>query len=201
MSQNHLKIEHPEIGNRCHGYQNVPTRWDLQGETLSEVYFISIHHLLMNIPGWSEVRYRQFMATWTKLWTQNQSDQNGASVVNMYSYWRFCGISCAPQAQTTTFDYSWIECQKYAHKRLIPEKKRKGYNNFEATIGKLSVRRIKICLVYFCKIYFWSLFQDNVPNNAQTKIDHADLDSPRRILVCRGLRPFWGASVCTGIIF
>ena len=45
MSQNHLKIEHPEIGNRCHGYQNVRRRCHLQGETLSEVYVMSIHSL------------------------------------------------------------------------------------------------------------------------------------------------------------
>ena len=45
MSQNHLKIEHPEIRNRCHGYQNVRRRCHLQGETLSEVYVMSIHRL------------------------------------------------------------------------------------------------------------------------------------------------------------
>ena len=30
----------------------------------------------------------------------------------------------------------------------------KGYNNTETTVGKLSARKIQICLVYFCKIYF-----------------------------------------------
>ena len=45
MSQNHLKIEHPEIESRCHGCQNVRIRCHLQGVTLSEVYFMPMHHL------------------------------------------------------------------------------------------------------------------------------------------------------------
>ena len=37
-------------------------------------------------------------------------------------------------------------------------------------------------------------------HNAQTKIDHTDLDLPRQILLFRGLRPFYGgALVCLGI--
>ena len=54
-------------------------------------------------------------------------------------------------------------------------------------------------------IFLWSIFhlffQSNFQNNAQTKIDPEDLDSPCRILICRGLRPFRGASVCWQIIF
>ena len=34
----------------------------------------------------------------------------------------------------------------------------KGYDNPEATVGKLLAMRIQFCLVYFCKIYFWPLF-------------------------------------------
>ena len=46
MSQNYLKIEHPEIEIRWHGYQNVRTGCHLQGVTLSEIYiFYVIHHL------------------------------------------------------------------------------------------------------------------------------------------------------------
>ena len=59
---------------------------------------------------------------------------------------------------------------------------RKGYDNSETTVGKLSAGRIQICLVQFYKSHFWPLFQNNFPNNAQTKIDQSDLDSPRRIL-------------------
>ena len=53
----------------------------------------------------------------------------------------------------------------------------------------------------FVKFIFDLFFQNNFPNNAQTKVDHADLDLLRQILICRGLRPFWGASVCTRIDF
>ena len=35
----------------------------------------------------------------------------------------------------------------------------KGYNTFETTVEKLSTRRIQICQVYFCKIYFWPPFK------------------------------------------
>ena len=44
----------------------------------------------------------------------------------------------------------------------------------------------------FVKFIFDLFFQNIFPNNAQTKIHQAELDSPRRILVCGGLRPFWG---------
>ena len=43
--------------------------------------------------------------------------------------------------------------------------------------------------------------QNNFPNNAQTKIYQAESDSPRQILLCRGLRSFWGAPIRTGIDF
>ena len=41
----------------------------------------------------------------------------------------------------------------------------------------------------FVKIIFHLIFQNNFQNNAQTKIDPADSDLPRRILQFRGLRP------------
>ena len=58
-----------------------------------------------------------------------------------------------------------------------------------------------VYIVYFCKTYFRPFFQNNIPDNSQTKIDHAELDSPRQMLLFRGLRPFWGVSLCLGIIF
>ena len=39
MSQNRLKIEHPEIGNTCYGCQNLRTMRHLQRETPEEVSF------------------------------------------------------------------------------------------------------------------------------------------------------------------
>ena len=55
-----------------------------------------------------------------------------------------------------------------------------GYDNSETTVGKLSARRIQICVCHFCGIHFWPLFWDNFPNNVQTSLTHAELDSPRR---------------------
>ena len=39
-------------------------------------------------------------------------------------------------------------------------------------------------------IHFWPLIFETCENRARTKIDEVELDSPRRILVCRGLIPF-----------
>ena len=98
MSQNHLKIEHQEIRNRCHAYQNVRRRCHLQWETLSEVYVMYKYTPFMNIPGGSEVRYRQFMATWTNFWTQNQSDLNGKPVQLLEVLWQYY-VHCGPKHQ------------------------------------------------------------------------------------------------------
>ena len=90
MPQNHLKIEHPEFGNRCHGYQNVRRRCHLQGETLSEVYFMSIHHL------WT---FRvDLRCDIDNLWLREPISGHKtrvAKTVNLCSYLRFCGnIMC-----------------------------------------------------------------------------------------------------------
>ena len=66
----------------------------------------------------------------------------------------------------------------------------KGYDESETTNGKLLTRRIQIHMVYFCVTHFDLVYQNNFPNNAQTKIDHTDLDSPRQIVLFRGLRSF-----------
>ena len=90
MSHNHLKIEQPEIGNRCHGYQNVRTMCYLQGETLGQVYFMSIYHL------WTlRVNLRCDIEN---LWLFGPISGHKTRVtktVNLYSYLRFCGnIMC-----------------------------------------------------------------------------------------------------------
>ena len=66
----------------------------------------------------------------------------------------------------------------------------KGCKKSEATYEKLSARKNQICCDYFCKTYFLPLFQNTFQNNAQTKIGTADFDSPRRTLLCRGLRSY-----------
>ena len=90
MSQNHLKIEHPEIGNRCHGCQNVRTRCHLQGKTPSEVYVMSIHHLwtfLVNLGC-------NIDNSWLLEPISGQKN-TVTKTVNLYSYLRFCGnIMC-----------------------------------------------------------------------------------------------------------
>ena len=90
MSQNYLKIEHPEIGSRCHGYQNVHTRCHLQGATLSEVYFMSIHHL-QTFP----VNLGCDIDKLRLLEPISGHNTRVNKTVNLYSYLRFCcNIMC-----------------------------------------------------------------------------------------------------------
>ena len=42
----------------------------------------------------------------------------------------------------------------------------KGYDTFEATVGKLSARRIRICGDYFCLGIILKVIQYNFQNNA-----------------------------------
>ena len=50
--------------------------------------------------------------------------------------------------------YSWIECQRLSRQKINLPANQKGYDNFETTVGKLSARRIQICLVQFYKSHF-----------------------------------------------
>ena len=52
--------------------------------------------------------------------------------------------------------YSWIGPLVETHEKIIPEKNRKGYDNLETTVGKLSAMRIQICLdyVFLCDPFF-----------------------------------------------
>ena len=86
--------------------------------------------------------------------------------------------------------YSWIERQKYAHKKSIPEKTVRATTIPRPPLESSRREESRSAWSIFVKFIFDPFFQNNFPNNAQTKIDHADLDSPRRIRVFRGLRPF-----------
>ena len=55
-------------------------------------------------------------------------------------------------------------------------------------------------LVQFCVINFDLFFQNNFQNNVQKSSNQVDSDS-HWILVCQGLRSFWGALVCWRIDF
>ena len=90
MSQNHLKIEHLEIGSRCHGYQNVRTRCHLRAATFNEAYFMSIHCL------WSFWVY--LGCNIDNLWLLEPISGQKTKVTKtqkLYSCLRFCGnIMC-----------------------------------------------------------------------------------------------------------
>ena len=96
MSQNHLKIEHSGIGNRCYGNRNLHTRCYLQGETLGEVPFTSIHHLWTFRVGLrcniDNLRLREPLSG-------HKTRVN--KKVDLYSYRRFCGkIMCTAGTNT-----------------------------------------------------------------------------------------------------
>ena len=64
---------------------------------------------------------------------------------------------------------------------------RKGYDKSKTMNKSLSEMRFQICRDYFCVTHLTS-FQNNFPNNVRIKIVPAEWDSPRRTLLCRGLR-------------
>ena len=74
-------------------------------------------------------------------------------------------------------------------------------NWYEPRAAKPLARIIQICCVYILCLIFDLFFQNNFPNNSGTKIYLAESDSPRRILLFRGLGSFWGALGRSGIIF
>ena len=114
----------------------------------------------------------------------------------MYKVWFFCNIiwlidwPCNLLAVQgflvqilRTNKYIQLDCRSVRRTRKINlPMNQKGYDNSETTVGKPSTRRIQIYLVYFCVIHFHLCFLKNFQTNAQTKIDPADLNLPRRIL-------------------
>ena len=100
----------------------------------------------------------------------------------------------------TESDNSWITPPVRTLTKLIPKQTRRDmYDKSETTYKKLLMRRIQIWWDCFCVIHFLPLFQNNFSNNVRTKIVPVKPDLPRRILLCRGLRFFRGASVCTDL--
>ena len=88
-----------------------------------------------------------------------------------------------------------LDCRPTRRTRKIHfASNQKDYDNSETTVGKLLARRIRICRVYFLWSTFDLLIFKTSENMASTKIDPADLNTPCQILVCQGLRSFWGAS-------
>ena len=72
-------------------------------------------------------------------------------------------------------------------------KNQKGYDNWDHRWKALGEENSDLPGLFSVIIFDLLIFKTSnimVP----TKIDPADLDSPRRIFVCRGLRPFWGTS-------
>ena len=96
--------------------------------------------------------------------------------------------------------YNWIGCQVYAHEKLIPEKPT-GLRQIRDHVWKaLGKKSPNLLCVFLCDPIFTS-FQNIFPNNVQTKLCMAESDSPCQILLFKGRRPFWGATVCSVIIF
>ena len=113
MSQNHLKIEHSGIRNRCYGYRNLHTRCYLQGETLGEVSFTSIHHL------WTfRVGLRCNIDNLRLFEPLSGHKTRVNDKVDLYSYLRFCGkIMCtaAPNTHLGVSRGHQDECEWFWH--------------------------------------------------------------------------------------
>ena len=78
--------------------------------------------------------------------------------------------------------YIQLDCWSSGRTRKIYlARNQKGYDNSKTTVGKLLARRIQIWVVYFCLGNILKVILNNFQNNAQTKFDRSDSDSPHRI--------------------
>ena len=85
VSQNLLKIGHPEIRNTCYGYQYLRTRCNLQGETPSKVSLTLMHHL------WTfQVDLRWNLDDLQLLELISSHNIRETKTTNLYNYLRFC---------------------------------------------------------------------------------------------------------------
>ena len=94
---------------------------------------------------------------------------------------------------------SWLSmCLSYTNmsrQKLICQRTRRAmYNNSKTTVEKISGRIIQIFWVLFSVIIFWLIIFKTSKNMIPTKRNLADLELLCRILICRCLGTFWGAS-------
>ena len=88
-----------------------------------------------------------------------------------------------------------------AHEKWIPEKFERATKIPRPQLESSRQEEFKSASTILVKFMFGLFFQSNFPNIVQKKIVKEEPDSPHRILLFQGLNFFWGASVCTGIIF
>ena len=91
-----------------------------------------------------------------------------------------------------------------AHEKSISGKNQKGCDlrQTQDKVRKCSRRdESRFSWTIFVWFIFDLIFQNIFRNIARTKIFQAESDSPRRILLCQGLRSFWSALVRPGIYF
>ena len=100
-----------------------------------------------------------------------------------------------------TLHAAGLDAQDEPTKHQFPKKTARATAIPRPPLEKFSARRIQVYCVCFCNINVWSLIFETSENRVPTEIDTVDVDSPRRTPVCRGLGPFRGASVRTGMDF
>ena len=86
--------------------------------------------------------------------------------------------------------YSWIGPSVETLEKLIPENTERATTDSRPQPKSSRRGESKSSLTIFVKFIFDLSFFETSENRVPTKIVKADLDSPRQILVCRGLRPF-----------
>ena len=95
--------------------------------------------------------------------------------------WALCNTAGLDPSRNT----QKINCRKTARATTIPRPPSESFWRGES----------KSALTIFVKFFFDLFFRNKFPNIVQRKIVKKESDSPRRILVCRGLISFWGALV------
>ena len=97
----------------------------------------------------------------------------------------------------THLKYSWSALKVHAQKTI----KTRRVTTHSRPRTDISWRGESNSTVHIFMWPIFDLFQNNFHDNIQAKVCTADLDLSRQILLCWGLRWFWGASVCWRIDF
>ena len=133
----------------------------------------------------------------TKKWFLFLMTKNGLLRGLYYVYWctkLVCFQSTSSWLPNPMTDYSWIGLPVDAHKTLISQKTEKScIRQIRDHVQKPPSEENQDLFGPVLCDPFWA-FSRQLLNNVRTSLDQAELDSPRQILFCQGLRPFWGAS-------
>ena len=155
------------------------------------------HRAVVGVPGVS------FFVSWVVVGYFSAPSEIDSIISNIFAW-----VKLSDHKQPTQdwkgplqMRYSWIADQVSAHEKSIWRKTRRVTTIPRPPLESSQQGEFRSAWYIFVWSNVYLLFLKTFENRVPAKIYQADLNSPRRILVCQGLRPFWGASDRWKIIF